>query len=312
MGREVRMAGCRRRCQTMQLFGAIAIAVIVVTFPSAAGAAFPGENGRIAFHGFDPGVTDSDEIFTIRRNQTGLDQLTDDLVDDTASAFSANGNKIAFQHDGDIWVIGAEGDNPHPVIDGPAFEHDPAWSPNGKMIVYSATDGLIDHIYTARADGTGTPTPLTDGNKNDDDPAWSDNNLIAFERDFDGDDEIFTMRPNAERKHRVTKDSADDDDPDFSPKGGRMAFASDRGTGPGQQDRIWTMNLQGEHRDRVTASKNNDSDFAAYSPDGRFIAFDRAAAGNRQVFYTRANGSGQPIQVTDFGGFAEEPSWQPR
>jgi hypothetical protein len=62
-----------------------ATVVVLVVATKPAGAAFPGSNGKIAFHsassivGGDPSATDT-EIFTMNANGTGLTQLTVNAV----------------------------------------------------------------------------------------------------------------------------------------------------------------------------------------------------------------------------------------
>lgn len=67
-----------------------------------AGAAFPGENGRIVFESdrtTGPGVDNpegDDEIFTVEPDGTGLSQVTFNGSDDFDPAFSPDGQKIAY------------------------------------------------------------------------------------------------------------------------------------------------------------------------------------------------------------------------
>ena len=80
-------------------------------------AAFPGENGRIAFTSFsltDPST--SYDTYTMLPDGTGRTQLTSDLRRDSDPAWSSDGTRIAFvsdaQHDGsgdEIYVMDADG-----------------------------------------------------------------------------------------------------------------------------------------------------------------------------------------------------------
>lgn len=59
----------------------------------------------------------------------------------------------------DLWVMNADGSDVRRVTNTPSRdERDPAWSPNGREIVYSANGSFhgasSSQIYVSRADGT--------------------------------------------------------------------------------------------------------------------------------------------------------------
>src|SRR5918998_1115606 len=91
------------------------------------------------------------------------------------SALQANG-KIAFtsERDGgqrDIFVMNPDGSGQTNVSNNPAFDDEPAFSPDAKKIVFlSARDGN-DEIYVMNADGTNPTNPPNDPNF-DYDPAF--------------------------------------------------------------------------------------------------------------------------------------------
>jgi len=93
--------------------------VVLVVATKPVGAAFPGSNGKIAFHsassivGGDPSTTDT-EIFTMNPNGTGLTQLTANAVQDFNPAWSPDGTEIVFEHrnpDDEIYKMAADGSN---------------------------------------------------------------------------------------------------------------------------------------------------------------------------------------------------------
>ena len=84
------------------------IAGLASTAPTRA--AFPGENGKIAF------TSDRDgdrEIFVMNADGTNQTQLTSNLFRDIHPVWSPNGRKIAFMStrhgDEEIWVMDADG-----------------------------------------------------------------------------------------------------------------------------------------------------------------------------------------------------------
>jgi len=69
-------------------------------------------------------------------------------------------SNIAFLYAGDIWVAGIDGSNPVRLTSFPSVESNPQFSPDGKMIAFSANyDGNTD-VYVVSIDG-GQPQRLT-------------------------------------------------------------------------------------------------------------------------------------------------------
>lgn len=58
-----------------------------------------------------------------------------------APASSPDGRQIAFSLHGSIWIVGAEGGEARELVTGPKYYSAPAWSPDGRWIVYTADDG---------------------------------------------------------------------------------------------------------------------------------------------------------------------------
>lgn len=71
------------------------------------------------------------------------------------------------ESDHDIWVVGAEGESPHRLLDDPTPEWYPSWSPDGGLVGYQGFDaeGALG-LRTVHADGTG-PAVLQTGSGND-------------------------------------------------------------------------------------------------------------------------------------------------
>lgn len=105
------------------------------------------------------------------------------------------------------------------------------------------------------------------------------------------------------RPIQLTQDPADDDDPDFSPDGGQIAFVSKR-----EPAGIYLMPaLGGEQRLLVRGGLG-----PRFSPDGQWIAFSN---GNGYLFeskvYIIPAASGKPLPVAAELGWAGFPAWSP-
>jgi hypothetical protein len=104
--------------------------LIMVSLVEPAGAAFPGQNGKIAFTSARDG---NSEIYTMNPNGQGVDQLTNNNASDELPAWSAGGNKIVFdsKRDGDyeIYAMNANGTGVDRLTNNPKADLDPDWQP---------------------------------------------------------------------------------------------------------------------------------------------------------------------------------------
>jgi len=93
------------------------------------------------------------EIFSMDASGDSLVQLTANRRSVRHPKYSPDGTLIAFQSDGGIWVMGADGDAPRKIANG----YEPSWSPNGEKIAFSRPSDdpkLNGTIWIMNADGT--------------------------------------------------------------------------------------------------------------------------------------------------------------
>jgi len=131
---------------------------------------------------FDSDRSGNMDIYKMRVDGTGLQQLTNNPADDFRPSWSPDGREIAFHSwrngSRDSYVVSADGGAERLIASGPAHEFGGTWSPDGTQIAFeSDRTGQIE-IYVVPSTG-GTPRRLTTGGASL--PRWSpDGKFIAY------------------------------------------------------------------------------------------------------------------------------------
>jgi Tol biopolymer transport system component len=213
--------------------------------------------------------------------------LTDDSPEaDTAPAFSPDGQRIAFRSERDgagaIFVMGSTGESVKRLTD---FGYDPAWSPDGKQIVFSDRDGQDPysrvtpaHLWVVPSAGGEIRQLTREGDAVQ--PRWSPGGRrVAFWglKLGSGQRDIWTVPAAAtgEPVHvAVTADPVVDWNPVWAPDGRSLYFASERG---GSMN-LWRVGIdeasgrpRGEPEPVTTPSRTSGS--ITFSRDARLLMF---------------------------------------
>ena len=192
----------------------------------------------------------------------------------------------------------------------------PAWSPDGKRLLFVAPGGknFGQDIWVMNADGS-NPVDLTQRLGDDRDPAWSpDGKLIAFSNDGREDKvrQIYLMKPDGSGQTRIS-DQFIEYSPTWSPDMKWLAYVI---SGNGYPFLYLRGNADGystpEPYDRYSVTgRLGQVAQPAWSPDGSQIAYVRLDGGQRRIWsVVYASGGSSLAQLTN-GPADQDPAWSP-
>jgi TolB protein len=292
------------------ILGAAVVVLAVFAPGGVAQAAFPGQNGKIAFQSFRDNSFRSD-IHVINPDGTGQLNLTNfPNAQEDRPAWSADGTRIALTSNrtgnDDIFRMAADGSGLTQLTNDPSNDFYPAWSPSGAQIAFtSGRFAGFEILSMFSADGSDqvnlTATPQLDAG-----PAWSPGGgQIAFTSAREGNTEVYVMNTDGTAQVNLTLHPSSDENPDWSPTGSHIAFSSTR---DGNSE-VYVMDADGTDQIRLTNSVGFDG-HPAWSPDGTKIAFTSNRIGNFDIYVMNADGTGL-TRVTTNAARDMDPSWQP-
>lgn len=184
-------------------------------------------------------------VFTTQADVGGFNSAN--LV---SAAWSPDGERIAFtawQEVGQVvYIINVDGErNPQQLTANIANAISPTWSPDGKMLAFSWSPAANVEVFAAPVEGLEMPVRsdrvlerLTANPSYESWPAWSpDGRYIAFTSDRDDNSEIYVIdaacvvEPDEceGTMRRLTRHTARDVAPSWTPDGQYLLFASNRG-----------------------------------------------------------------------------------
>lgn len=199
---------------------------------------FSPDGTRIAFQNRIKGNT---EIFLIKKDGSGIQNLTNNPARDVSPAFSPDGKQIAFagNREGDfaifqLYAMNTDGSNQHKIHNSQTMGGGSlAWSPDGSQIVFTSDkeEGRIGNyeLFMIKLNAGEPEKRLTFRRRLDSQPSFSpDGTRIAFVSNTDGNSEIYVQNSDGTGLLRLTRNEAEDTTPQFSKDGKTIIFSSNR------------------------------------------------------------------------------------
>ena len=189
--------------------------------------------------------------------------------------WSPDGRRIAYTRLGEIYVADADGKNERRLTTAAQPLSSPAWSPDGRTIAFA---GIRD-VYTVPSAGgrmknlTRSPKPWLLRST----PAYSpDGRTIAIGASTDAyNSDVFLIRADGSAMRRLTRTQgthgrhAEEQWPEFSPDGKRIAFVSNR---DGNLE-LYVIGVDGRNERRLTRTARANEEVPRYSRDGKRVLY---------------------------------------
>jgi len=243
------------------------------------------------------------------------------------AAWSPDGRELIYSMQGTLWRQEIGSTVARQLTDGPGYDYQPDWSPDGRTVAFVRYDGKAIELELLTL-STGTVAPLTTNGAVNLEPRWSPlgDRLVFVSTAFEGRWHVFVMpveKGKAGEMRRITEDrdshlpryyySVFDQylSPTWSPDGRELILISNRGHiwGSGA---FWRMGA--EPGDSMRLIHDEETTWQArpdWARDGKRVVYASYAGRQRHQLWLMTADGGDPFQLT-YGDFdATVPRWSP-
>ena len=277
----------------------------MLLFSGGAYAAYPGENGKLAF-------TRDGQVWTMNADGTGAVHLTHAGGAAGEPEWSPDGARIAYTSDGSsVRVMNADGSGDAPVAAG----YSPTWFPDGTRIAFARVEGNELRIYDAKVDGSDLQVihsvDRADGITN---LEWSPGGTeIAYGRK-EGFAEVVEVKRIGSLPVRRAAPAIPDDEraygASWSPSANEIAFIFDTFQSP----EVARAGSSGNGQALLTSSEVDKYE-TEWSPDHQKIVYSGqepgCATGCNPELHVMDRDGANAVQLTQTPSAERHPDWQP-
>jgi Tol biopolymer transport system component len=281
----------------------------VLLIPDAVDPAIAPEGGRVAFARINAAGVQSIHVATLADSST--DRTLTDKADGVGAqghpAWSPDGRMLCYDDEYDLWLVPSAGGKARRLTADHGSDHAPAWSGDGRSIYFSSWREGTQALW--RIDlGGGKIERVTLGTGPEGQPSIARRSgRLAYSTLVERRGiAILDRRTGASTRQSTMWEEAA---PAFGPDARALYFTSNR---QGHFD-LWAQPLMEGHPEgepRRLTDQAGSVGTIAVSPDGRFVAYHRVLAGQRDIWIVPARG-GLPVNVTGDPAVDVQPAWSP-
>ena len=255
-----------------------------------------------------PSAREPFSIFMVARDSGERRRLTSpaaELNGDLSPAVSPDGQTVVYRHFesgglSEIYVVPFAGGEPKRLTFSDVVKSSPAWTPDGRDILFLSESGGSIGLWRMPAAG-GTPERVEAVGQavtsfaisaQGEHLAWTQtiNDSNIWQVDLSGTSLPTVRKQSAKMLISSTKGDVSSQ---FSPDGQRIVFASNRSGRTG----IWISGSDGQRPVQVVSFDRGATGSPHWSPDGKLIVFDARVEGNADIYVTSPEG-GKPQRLT--------------
>ena len=220
-----------------------------------------------------------------------------------------NDTHVAFTYAGKIWLVSRGGGEAKRLTSTPNDETNPVFSPDGKRLAFSRSNGSDWDVFVINADGSGEPFRATIMPEDDFVTGWTpDGKELIFETTRDEESVVRLYKTSAERLalatplplHQSYMGSV-------SPDGGRIAYNPHSGAGDGWRyyrggnaSPLWIADLKTGALEKISTGQHNDRT-PIWSGDWIYFVSDRTGIYNMHAYDTKSKRTREITNFRDHG-----------